>query len=51
MDAAKRRGGVMGALMKIPAGARAGLAFASLYLIPVKTDHVIEEDSRMVPSY
>lgn len=51
MDAAKRRGGVMGALMKIPAGARAGLAFASLYLIPVKTDHEIAEDSRMVPAY
>lgn len=51
MDAAKRQGGVMGNLAKIPAGLRAATAFASLYLIPVKTDHVIEEDSRMVPSY
>ncbi len=51
MDAAKRKGGLMGNLAKVPAGLRAAKAFASLYLIPVKSDHVIEADSRMVPSY
>ncbi|MFY0693069.1 MAG: magnesium-protoporphyrin IX monomethyl ester (oxidative) cyclase [Paracoccaceae bacterium] len=50
MDAAKRRGGIAGALGKFSAGARAGLAFASLYLIPVKKNDV-PEDGRLVPSY
>lgn len=51
MDRAQQRGGVMGSLMKIPAGARAAKAFASLYLIPVKPEHQIAEDSRLAPSY
>ncbi|MEM6619868.1 MAG: magnesium-protoporphyrin IX monomethyl ester (oxidative) cyclase [Pseudomonadota bacterium] len=50
LDAAKRRGGVRGALGRLWAGARAARAFASLYFIPVKPNEV-PEDTRMEPCY
>jgi magnesium-protoporphyrin IX monomethyl ester (oxidative) cyclase len=50
MDAAKRQGGVMGRIKGWAAGARAALAFASLYLIPVKS-HDLPRHVRLEPSY
>lgn len=50
MDAAKRQGGVAGRLKGWAAGARAALAFASLYMIPVKR-HALPATVRLEPSY
>ncbi|WOI56170.1 magnesium-protoporphyrin IX monomethyl ester (oxidative) cyclase [Palleronia sp. LCG004] len=50
MDAAKRKGGVAGALGRARAGAAAALAFASLYTLPVKKNDV-PRDVRMEPAY
>ncbi|MEL6278793.1 MAG: magnesium-protoporphyrin IX monomethyl ester (oxidative) cyclase [Pseudomonadota bacterium] len=50
MDAAQRRGGVSGFFGKMWAGARAGVAFAGLYLIPVK-DNAPPMSSRLEPAY
>ncbi|SDW07454.1 magnesium-protoporphyrin IX monomethyl ester (oxidative) cyclase [Roseicitreum antarcticum] len=50
MAHARARGGIGGMLGRISAGTRAGLAFASLYLMPVK-HHTPPADPRMEPSY
>ncbi len=50
LDAAKKRGGVMGTLGKIGAGARAAMAFVSLYTIPAKR-HTVPENTRLEPAY
>jgi len=50
MDAAKRRGGVGGFFGKMTSGARAGLAFAGLYLTPV-IPHEVPESSYLEPAY
>jgi magnesium-protoporphyrin IX monomethyl ester (oxidative) cyclase len=50
LNAAKRRGGLGGAVGKATAGLRAGLAFARLYLIPVKPN-TPPASSRLQPSY
>ncbi len=50
LDAAKRRGGLSGTLGKATASLRAGLAFARLYLIPVKPNQV-PASSRLRPAY
>jgi len=50
MDDARRRGGVGGALGKAFAGTRAALAFAGLYLIPVKPN-TVPDNPRLEPSY
>ncbi|MGB0497137.1 MAG: magnesium-protoporphyrin IX monomethyl ester (oxidative) cyclase [Rubricella sp.] len=49
-DAAKRRGGMAGWIGSKLGMARAGLAFAGLYLIPVK-ENTIPETSRLQPMY
>ena len=48
MDAARRRGGAVGWLRRGGLGARAGLTFAGLYLMPVKRN-VRPESSRLQP--
>ena len=50
LDAAKRKGGLGGSLGKATAGLRAGLAFARLYLIPVKPN-TPPVSSRLQPTY
>lgn len=50
MDAAKRQGGVAGKVKGWVAGARAALAFAGLYLIPVKHQD-LPQDVRLEPVY
>ena len=50
LDAAKRKGGLGGSLGKATAGLRAGLAFARLYLIPVKPS-TPPVSSRLQPTY
>lgn len=50
MDAAKRQGGVAGKVKGWMAGARAALAFATLYLIPVKHQD-LPQDVRLEPVY
>jgi magnesium-protoporphyrin IX monomethyl ester (oxidative) cyclase len=50
MDAARRQGGIGGKLKGWLAGARAALAFARLYLIPVKTNE-LPANVRLEPSY
>ena len=50
MDAAKKRGGVSGFFGKASAGARAGLAFLSLYTIP-SVPNEVPEDTRLEPAY
>jgi magnesium-protoporphyrin IX monomethyl ester (oxidative) cyclase len=50
LDAAKRKGGLSGSLGKATAGLRAGLAFARLYLIPVKPN-TAPISSRLQPTY
>ncbi|MCC6007526.1 MAG: magnesium-protoporphyrin IX monomethyl ester (oxidative) cyclase [Rhodobacteraceae bacterium] len=50
MDAARARGGIGGAIGKAFAGARAGLVFAGLYLIPVKRN-AVPENPRLEPAY
>jgi magnesium-protoporphyrin IX monomethyl ester (oxidative) cyclase len=50
MDAAKRQGGISGKLKGWGASARAALAFASLYTIPVKR-HALPANVRLEPSY
>ncbi|MEO1580091.1 MAG: magnesium-protoporphyrin IX monomethyl ester (oxidative) cyclase, partial [Pseudomonadota bacterium] len=50
MDAAKKRGGIAGKLGQMSAGARAGLAFLSLYTIPAKT-HDVPANPRLEPAY
>ena len=50
MERATKRGGLSGQIGRITAGARAGLAFASLYLIPVKQNKV-PENVRLEPAY
>jgi magnesium-protoporphyrin IX monomethyl ester (oxidative) cyclase len=50
MDAAKRRGGIGGAIGKLAAGARAFAAFAALYTIPV-IKHDLPASVRMEPVY
>jgi magnesium-protoporphyrin IX monomethyl ester (oxidative) cyclase len=50
LDAAKRRGGLGGAIGKAAASVRTGLAFARLYLIPVKPN-TPPASSRLQPSY
>ena len=48
MDDAKRQGGMAGRIRHIGLGARAGLTFAQLYLLPVKRNEV-PETSRLQP--
>lgn len=50
MDAAKRQGGVAGKVKGWMAGARAALAFATLYLIPVKHQD-LPQNVRLEPVY
>jgi magnesium-protoporphyrin IX monomethyl ester (oxidative) cyclase len=50
MDAAKRQGGIGGRLKGWGASARAALAFASLYTIPVKR-HELPASVRLEPTY
>ena len=50
LDAAKARGGVSGALGKLWGGARAALAFASLYTIP-SIPNAVPENVRLEPVY
>ena len=50
MDAARRQGGLGGWLRGKAAAARAALAFASLYTIPVKR-HALPASVRLEPSY
>jgi magnesium-protoporphyrin IX monomethyl ester (oxidative) cyclase len=50
MDKAKRAGGLGGLIGRATAGARSGLAFASLYLIPVKKN-AVPDNPRLVPAY
>ena len=50
MDAAKRQGGVAGKVKGWVAGARAALAFATLYLIPVKHQD-LPQNVRLEPVY
>ncbi len=50
MAEAKSRGGLGGWIGKTAAGARAGLAFAGLYLIPVKKN-AVPENPRLEPAY
>ncbi len=50
MEKAHKRGGIAGRIGKTLAGARAGLAFAGLYLIPSKSS-TPPADPRLVPAY
>jgi magnesium-protoporphyrin IX monomethyl ester (oxidative) cyclase len=50
MDRAKARGGIAGALGRVAAGARAGLAFARLYLTPTRSN-ALPADARLVPTW
>jgi len=50
MAAAKARGGLGGLLGKVSAGARAGMAFVSLYTIPA-VSHDVPADTRLEPAY
>ena len=50
MEKAHKRGGIMGRIGKTMAGARAGLAFAGLYLIPSKPS-TPPADPRLVPAW
>ena len=50
MDSAKRRGGLSGRVGRFTAGARAALAFFSLYTIPSKKNEV-PENVRLEPAY
>jgi len=50
MDRAKKRGGIAGAIGKASAGARAALAFVSLYTIPARK-HRVPESTRLVPAF
>ncbi|MEM1048317.1 MAG: magnesium-protoporphyrin IX monomethyl ester (oxidative) cyclase [Pseudomonadota bacterium] len=50
MEKAQQKGGLMGRLGKMTAGLRAGLAFAGLYLVPVKKN-TVPESSRLEPAY
>ena len=50
MDAARRQGGIAGKLKGWMAGAKAALAFASLYTIPAKR-HALPAQVRLEPSY
>ncbi|QFU10266.1 Rubrerythrin [Rhodobacteraceae bacterium THAF1] len=50
MDAAKAKGGFGGLLGRIGAGARAGLAFASIYTMPIKKNDV-PDDVRLEPAF
>ena len=50
LDTAKRKGGLTGSIGKAAAGLRAGLAFARLYLIPVKPN-TPPASSRLQPTY
>ncbi|MBK5928693.1 magnesium-protoporphyrin IX monomethyl ester (oxidative) cyclase [Rhodobaculum claviforme] len=50
MDRAKRQGGIGGAVARFTAGARSGLAFLSLYTIPVKKN-VVPANPRLEPAY
>ncbi|MEM7056027.1 MAG: magnesium-protoporphyrin IX monomethyl ester (oxidative) cyclase [Pseudomonadota bacterium] len=48
MDQARAQGGLIGRLRRIGLGARAGLVFARLYLLPVKRND-LPENSRLQP--
>ncbi|MEL7089654.1 MAG: magnesium-protoporphyrin IX monomethyl ester (oxidative) cyclase, partial [Planctomycetota bacterium] len=48
MDQAHAQGGILGKLRKIGLGARAGLIFARMYLLPVKKNE-LPEHSRLQP--
>jgi magnesium-protoporphyrin IX monomethyl ester (oxidative) cyclase len=50
MDAARRKGGLAGAVGRVWAGARAGLAFAALYTIPARRNE-LPVSVRLEPSY
>ena len=50
MDAATRQGGVMGQIKRGWAGLRAGVTFAGLYFIPVKSN-AVPASSRLEPAY
>jgi magnesium-protoporphyrin IX monomethyl ester (oxidative) cyclase len=50
MEAGTRQGGVGGWFKRMTGAAGAGLAFASLYLIPVKQNRV-PESPRLQPAY
>ena len=50
MDAAKRQGGIGGALRRVLAGASAARGFVALYTLPVKRN-TLPEDVRLEPAY
>ena len=50
LDRAKKRGGFLGFLQKIPAGVKAGSAFLSLYFMPTKKNKV-PANPRLQPTY
>ncbi|MGY6633909.1 MAG: magnesium-protoporphyrin IX monomethyl ester (oxidative) cyclase [Alkalilacustris sp.] len=50
LDRAKRRGGIGGAIGRLTAGTRSGLAFLGLYTIPVKKN-VVPANPRLEPAY
>ena len=50
MDAAKKAGGLGGMIGQAWAGARAGLAFVSLYTIPAQS-HKVPDSPRLEPAY
>ena len=50
LDTAKKKGGLSGAIGRLTASARAGLAFASLYTIPAKKNEV-PANVRLEPAY
>ena len=50
MDAAKRQGGIGGALRRVLAGASAARGFVALYMLPVKRN-TLPENVRLEPAY
>ena len=48
MDQAREQGGIIGRIRRIGLGARAGLVFAGLYLMPVKKND-LPDTSRLYP--
>ncbi|MDR9426583.1 MAG: magnesium-protoporphyrin IX monomethyl ester (oxidative) cyclase [Salibaculum sp.] len=50
LDAARKRGGLMGGLQRLTAQARAATAFARLYFIPAKR-HDVPDSPRLQPAY
>jgi len=50
IDAAKRRGGIVGGLKRLALMAAAAATFARLYLLPVQS-HALPEQVSMVPAW